>query len=111
MSQTQSTEGTSTFTALRIGLYILVLICIALSPFATVEPTGPGTIILAYVNPAMAVIYLFVLGLDTMMTRIFLAEKPPHIAAGLKRVIYVNILAIVFLILFWYPMFRFLLES
>ena len=58
--------------------------------------------------PVLAPIIFMLLMLDSLMTKVFMAEKPVETRASLKRVLRVNLIVGVALLLYWLPFFYYL---
>jgi len=95
------------FKPLRI---ILVLSVLLISIFATT----PGTEVLlsgigmipTLLLPVIAPIIFFVLLLDALMLRVFLADKQGKEKKQYQLSLYVNLTLVVVLVLRWYPYFK-----
>ena len=58
--------------------------------------------------PVLAPIIFMLLMLDSLMTKVFMAEKPQEVRASLSRVLRVNLIIGVALLLYWLPFFYYL---
>jgi len=94
----------------RIGpMRLLLLICtLLLYPvvwFSDMEPQGIG-VLTAYVAPALAVIFLFVLLLDALMNRVFMIDKEGEEKGVPRTRMWLDLAAVAGLVAFWWPYFR-----
>lgn len=90
---------------LRLVLLGLALLCYPLALFADMEPVGIG-VITAYVVPALVVILFFVLMLDALMNRVFMAEQGEQVRARNRLRMRADLLVAAGLILSWLSWFR-----
>jgi hypothetical protein len=95
---------------MRLALVALSLLSLPLVVFADLPPEGIG-VLTAYVTPALAVIFFFVLLLDALMNRVFMIEQPDAVR-GLKRSrMRLDLFAAAGLLLVWGSYFRTLLPE
>lgn len=90
--------------ALRITLFSVVLLLVPFAFFTNAEPVGWG-VLPAYVAPALAVILIFVLLLDTLMCRVFMSEQSDPQRQNFRAKIRVNLLGLLIIVLSWGPFF------
>jgi hypothetical protein len=95
---------------MRLALVAISLLSLPLVMFADMPPDGIG-VLTAYVAPALAVIFFFVLLLDALMNRVFMIEQPDAVR-GLKRSrMRLDLIAAAGLLLVWGSYFRTLLPE
>lgn len=97
--------------ALRIGLLAFVAVLIASAPFASVEADySLGRIWPTLLAAPIALMTVFVVPLDMLMTRIYMVDKEPAVRARYRRILAVEAVALALLIVAWVPFFVPLLE-
>ena len=89
---------------LRLGLAVLVALCLPMAFFANVEPSG-WRVIPVYVAPVLVVILIWVLLLDLLMSRVLMAEKPPQARQPYQMVMRLDGALLVALLVFWGPFY------
>lgn len=90
---------------LRLALLALAIACYPLVLFADMEPEGIG-VVTAYVIPALVVILFFVLMLDALMNRVFMAEQDEEVRARNRLRMRADLLVAAGLVLSWLSWFR-----
>lgn len=95
----------NTFGVLRLCLLSLVVLLIALSPFTgtTVRLGGVFDVITTLLAPAFYVVFVFVLPLDMVMTRVFMSAKSETDRRRLAKVFWTEVVLFVALVLAWLP--------
>jgi hypothetical protein len=89
---------------LRSLLVASTLALVVLAPFADGTTHVHGIkLFTSVVAPAMMVIFVFVLMLDIVMTRIFSIDAAPERQAGMRRAVRLELLALVALLAAWTP--------
>lgn len=89
---------------LRTLLIGSTLALVLLAPFADGTTHVHGIRLLTnVVAPAMMVIFVFVLMLDIVMTRVFSIDAEPARRAGMRRAVRLELLALFFLLAAWAP--------
>lgn len=89
---------------LRMLLIGSTLALVVLAPFADGTTHVHGIKLLtSVVAPAMMVIFVFVLMLDIVMTRIFSIDASPERRAGMRRAVRLELLALIVLLAAWAP--------
>jgi len=91
---------------LRLVLLVLATCAIALAPFSggEVQYTFPE-VITTLVAPPFAVMMVFILGLDMLMSWVFMAGREVADKRRLRAVIMLEIVALAALIAVWAPFF------
>lgn len=95
---------------MRLALVALSLLSLPLVLFADMAPDGIG-VFTAYVTPALAVIFFFVLLLDALMNRVFMIEQPDAVRSVKRSRMRLDLLAAAGLLLVWGTYFRTLLPE
>ena len=92
---------------LRLLLAALTLALIATAPFAELDAGINGVQLYTNViGPALTMIVFFVLLLDMLMTRVFMAEKQDSERERYKRILYLEMSLLCMLLLSWAPFIR-----
>lgn len=97
---------------LRLGLLLLALLVVVLAP----EPGAPaildgGKLLSTLIAPALAPILFMVLMLDALMGRVLLGSARGAERARYRRIVATNLVAGIFLFLWWTPYFARLFQS
>ncbi len=95
---------------LRLGLAVLIVLCLPLAFFTDAEASG-WRIIPVYVGPVLAVIFVWLLLLDLLMSRVLMSEQPPEAQARYKMAMRLDAGLLAALLLFWGPFFYAVLKS
>lgn len=95
---------------MRLALVALSLISLPLVAFVDMPAQGIG-VLTAYVTPALAVIFFFVLLLDALMNRVFMIEQPDAVRSVKRSRMHLDLLAAAGLLLVWGSYFRTLLPE
>lgn len=95
--------------AMRVALLALVAITLPMSAFVNVEPTGFG-VFSAYIAPAVAVLLVFVLLLDALMSRVFAIDGEGDTRRVARVRIRVDLLAVLVILAAWGPFYYSLLS-
>lgn len=95
---------------LRVGLAVLVVLCLPLVFFANAEPVG-WRIIPVYVAPTLVVILIWLLLFDLLMSRVLMSEKPPEARGQYRLALRLDGALLFALLAFWGPFFYALLEG
>ena len=90
--------------AMRLMLLALVVLSLPLAAFADAEPIGFG-VISAYIGPALAVLFIFVLLLDALMSRVFAIDAVADAQLPFRTRIRADLLAVLAICLAWGPFF------
>ncbi len=90
---------------LRLVLLAFAIACYPLVLFADMDPEGIG-VLTVYVVPALVVILFFVLMLDALMNRIFMAEQDDEVRARNRLRMRADLLVAAGLVLSWLSWFR-----
>lgn len=94
---------------LRVVLNGFAIILIIVRPELGAEVSYEGwTLATTLLAPVLAPIIFMVLMLDSLMTKIFMADKTGEARASLSRVLRVNLLVGITLLLYWLPYFYYL---
>jgi len=89
---------------LRTLLVASTLTLVCLAPFADGTTHVEGIkLFTSVVAPAMMVIFVFVLMLDIVMTRVLSIDADPERRAGMRRAVRLELLALVALLAAWAP--------
>ena len=97
--------------ALRMALLGFVAVLIASAPFASPEADySIGRIWPTLLAAPIALMTAFVVPLDMLMTRIFMADKEAADSARYRRVLAAEAVALALLVAAWIPFFAPLLE-
>lgn len=94
---------------MRVLLLGLVALCMPLALWADVEPVGWG-VLSAYIAPAIAVLLVFVLLLDALMSRVFAIDKSPEELPLQRLRIRADLLGVLAIGLSWGPFYYGLLN-
>jgi hypothetical protein len=94
--------------ALRVLLLATVVLCMPLALWADAEPVGWG-VLSAYIAPAVAVLLVFVLLLDALMSRVFAIDKTPEELPLSRLHIRADLLGVLAILLSWGPFYYSLL--
>lgn len=94
---------------LRVMLngFAIFLVIIRPELGATVNYEG-WAIVTTLLAPVLAPIIFMVLMLDSLMTKVFMTDKPAEVRASLSRVLRVNLMIGIALLLYWLPYFYYL---
>ncbi len=93
--------------ALRVALVMAAIAVILLRPApGTVAIYTGWSLIPTALVPVFAPIVLMVLLLDTLMSRIFMADSAPAEHHRFKRIITINLALATILVLYWIPYYR-----
>ncbi len=95
--------------AMRLALLAVVAITAPMAALVNVDPIGLG-VITAYVAPAIAVLLVFVLLLDALMSRVFAIDSEGDARRVAGRRIRVNLLAVAVILGAWGPFYYSLLS-
>lgn len=94
---------------LRVALVgfaiLLILVRPELGTKITYEGWAMATTLLA---PVLAPIIFMLLMLDSLMTKVFMADKPAEVRASLRRILRINLLVGLGLFVYWLPFFYYL---
>jgi hypothetical protein len=91
--------------AMRLLLLAFTLALLPFTFFSDADPmTGLG-VVLAYVAPALVVILFFVLMLDVLMNRVFMAERSGEEFRRFRLRMRLGLAAVALLLAFWGPFF------
>lgn len=91
--------------ALRIALCAVVIALIAAAPFGGGQARFEGlAFVLTVLAPALFVMFVFILALDLVMTRVFLVDAEGDARRRLVRVLRVEGVLFAFLLLAWAPL-------
>ena len=112
--------------ALRVALLAAIAVLVASAPLASLHPgafdvsvalagdegpfAAPGAIWLTLVAPPLAVMMAFVVPLDMLMSRIYMADKQGAERARYRRILAAETLAFLLLAAAWAPFFFALLS-
>lgn len=94
--------------AMRLLLLAAVLVTLPMAAFTDAEPEGLG-VISAYIAPAIAVLFVFVLLLDALMNRIFAIDADDHHRQLARTRIRADLLALLAVLVVWGPYYYALL--
>jgi hypothetical protein len=89
---------------MRILLYSVLAVFLPMSLGADSEPEGIG-VLYAYIAPSLIVLFLFVLLLDALMSRVFMVEKNAEENRPHRIRLRADLLAVAAILLFWGPYF------
>jgi len=89
---------------LRLGMSALVLTCLPLALLRGEEATD-WFVLLNYIAPVLVLLFFFMLLLDMLMNRVFMAEKPATEQQRHRLAIGLDFLLLVGILLFWGPFF------
>jgi hypothetical protein len=89
---------------MRVVLLGTVALCMPLALWTDAEPVGLG-ILSAYVGPAIAVLLVFVLLLDSLMCRVFAIDKPPEELPLQRLRMRASLLGVLAIFLSWGPFY------
>jgi hypothetical protein len=94
--------------ALRLALGVIVLILLPMALLRDSSSEGIG-VIPSQVLPGVALIVIWVLPFDIIMSRVFLlgTDKPDH--ARYRSIVWLNVILLVAMLVFWGPFFLSLL--
>lgn len=96
---------------LRVLLMLAVMLSILAAPFADGTERLRGWMLVPTVlGPTVMMMLVFVLPLDMVMSRVFMADSPPPRRRRLKRVILTELAALACLIGAWLPFMRSVLD-
>lgn len=95
---------------MRLTLVGLSFLSLPVVFFADMQPHGIG-VLTAYIIPALAVLFFFVLMLDALMNRVFMIEQPPEVQVVRRQRMWLDLLAGLGLLLVWGSYFRTLLQT
>ena len=90
--------------AMRVVLLACTAALLPFSFFSDAQPTGFG-VFRAYIAPTVVVLLFFVLLLDALMNRVFMAEQTEAGRRAPSLRLRLDLLAVGLLILFWGPFF------
>lgn len=90
--------------AMRAMLLALVIICMPLALWADAEPVGWG-VMSAYIAPALAVLLVFVLLLDALMSRVFAIDMNEEERPLARLRIRADLLGVLAIFLSWGPFY------
>ena len=91
--------------ALRVALCTVVLALIVAAPFSGGQPRFEGlAFVVTVLTPALFVMFVFVLGLDLLMTRVFLVDAKNAARRRLRRVLKIEGVLFALLVLAWAPL-------
>ncbi len=109
---TQDTERTTLIQVgpLRLGLALLIALCLPLVFFADAQPEG-WRVIPVYVGPVLAVIFIWLLLLDMLMSRVLMSEQPPEKRVRYRLAMKLDAALLAAIFLFWGPFFYGLLSG
>lgn len=93
---------------LRVLLLGMVALCMPLALWADAVPEGWG-VLSAYIAPAVAVLLVFVLLLDALMSRVFAIDKSPEELPLSRLRIRADLLGVLAIALTWGPFYYSLL--
>jgi len=94
---------------LRIILTGFALLLIIVRPELGTQISYEGwTMATTLIAPVLSPIIFMLLMLDSLMTKIYMAEKPDDVRAPLKRILRVNLIIGFGLLLYWLPYFYYL---
>lgn len=94
---------------LRIMLIGFAILLIIFRPELGTKVSYEGwAIATTLLAPVLAPIIFMVIMLDSLMTRVFMADKPAESRASLGRVLRVNLVIGIALLLYWLPYFYYL---
>jgi hypothetical protein len=94
---------------LRIMLNGFAIILIALRPEVGAAFSYEGwSLVTTVLCPVLAPIIFMLLMLDSLMSKVFMVDKPADERARLSRVLRVNLIIGVALLLYWLPYFYYL---
>jgi hypothetical protein len=94
--------------AMRVLLLAVVALCMPLALWADAEPVGLG-VLSAYIAPAVAVLLVFVLLLDALMSRVFAIDKSAEELPLARLHIRADLLGVLAIGLSWGPFYYSLL--
>jgi hypothetical protein len=93
-----------------MAVAILVLICLPFAFYPGDDASG-WRVIPVYVIPVMALMLIWVLPFDMLMSRVFMGDKEGEERDRYKTVIKFDVFLLVMLFLFWAPFFLNLLTE
>ena len=85
---------------MRVVLYAFVAVFLPMALVADAEPEGLG-VLYAYVAPSLIVLFFFVLLLDTLMSRVFMAEKDAEQRRPYRLRLRADLIAVAAILLTW----------
>ena len=92
---------------LRALLAALTLVLIAMAPFADTEVGIKGVQLYTnIIGPALAMIVFFVLLLDMLMTRVFMADKQEEERQRYRNILWLELTLFCVLLISWAPFIR-----
>jgi hypothetical protein len=94
---------------MRVLLLATVALCLPPALWADVEPRGWG-VMSAYIAPAVAVLLVFVLLLDALMSRVFAIDKSEEELPLARLHIRADLLGVLAILLAWGPFYLSLLR-
>ena len=96
---------------LRIILNGTAIALILLRPELGTPMTYEGwAMVSTLLAPVVAPIIFMLLMLDSLMSRVFMAEKPPEVQAHFRRIMRVSLLMGIALFVYWVPYFYYLAQ-
>jgi len=94
---------------MRLLLVGLSLASLPMVLFADMEPSGIG-VLTAYIIPALAVLFFFVLMLDALMNRVFMIEQSTEVQDVRRQRMWLDLITGIGLLIVWGTYFRTLLR-
>jgi len=95
---------------LRVLLAVLALLVALAAPFADGPAVYHGWRMLpTVIAPTLAVVLVFALPLDMLMSRVFMSDQPEPVRARLRRIVRLEAGVLALLVAFWAPFFHALL--
>ena len=88
--------------ALRVVLLAFTVLLLPTVWLSDMRPEGGG-VLFAYIAPTLVILMFFVLLLDALMNRVFMAEQEEAPRQRARRRLRADLLAIALLCLFWGP--------
>lgn len=91
--------------ALRIALFAVIVALIIAAPFSGGQPRFEGlAFVLTVLTPALFVMFVFILALDILMTRVFLVDATGESRRRLVRVMKIEGTLFTVLLIAWAPL-------
>ncbi|MFO7602772.1 MAG: hypothetical protein R6X06_03045 [Gammaproteobacteria bacterium] len=96
---------------LRIFLNAIAIVLILLRPELGTPMAYEGWgMVSTLLAPVIAPIIFMLLMLDSLMSRVFMAEKPPEVQAHFRRIMRISLLVGIALFVYWLPYFYYLAQ-